>query len=79
MSSFLDSSASFRERALVIGIPAAQIDGAAAVGVTTMAQLAFASNYAPNGADDAPLLALIRTFCALHPPLVTPEPTAGDK
>ena len=79
MSSFLDSNASFRERALVIGISATHLDGAAAVGVTTMAKLAFASNYAPNGADDAPLLALIRTFGALPPPLVTPEPTAGEK
>lgn len=64
----LDSVACFKSRAEEIGLTSGEIQKAESLNVATLGRFAFAANYIPGQANDAPLLALISRLCDEDPP-----------
>ena len=73
-STFLDSTATFKNRASEVGIPDDQIERAVAARISTLSKLAFACNYQPGAPDDKPLVDLVRSFL----PAGGGDPAAAD-
>ncbi len=63
----LDSEAVFESRASEIGLNAAEIGRAKTLNVASFGKLAFAANYTPGQADEAPLLAMMANICGVDP------------
>ena len=61
MASFMESAPVFEQRLRTCDVPAQAIEALKAVGVTTLAKLAFCSSYAPSMPDDTPLIRFFTT------------------
>lgn len=67
MAGALESEATFRQRALVIGLTEAACNQMVAKGYSSMARLAFASNYHPGSPDEKPFVDLVADILGAPP------------
>lgn len=72
MAVSLDSKVVFKAHAARIGVETDVVDALVAAGIDTLAKLAFCSAYQPGGADDAPLIRVLRDA-------LQADPNAGQK
>ncbi|CAK9025202.1 Cation channel sperm-associated protein 1 [Durusdinium trenchii] len=63
----LDSEADFEDRATAIGISTAELAQLKVLNYNTFGRLAFAANYVPGQADDAPLRSLAASIVGIDP------------